>query len=62
VLEGALKGLAIEPAELDARLNVTLGKAGFRDPAVRTGELSGGWLKRLAIARALVARRIVTAR
>jgi ATP-binding cassette subfamily F protein uup len=55
VLEGALKGLAIEPAELDARLNVTLGKAGFRDPAVRTGELSGGWLKRLAIARALVA-------
>jgi ATP-binding cassette subfamily F protein uup len=39
----------------DARVKVTLGKAGFHDPAVRVGELSGGWLKRLAIARELVA-------
>ncbi|MBI4874725.1 MAG: ABC-F family ATP-binding cassette domain-containing protein [Acidobacteria bacterium] len=38
-----------------ARFQVTLGKAGFRDPAARAGELSGGWRKRLAIARELVA-------
>ncbi len=49
VLEAAAEG-----AEAAARVNVTLGKAGFRDPAARAGELSGGWLKRLAIARELV--------
>ncbi len=41
-------------AESGARVNVILGKAGFRDPGARTSELSGGWLKRLAIARELV--------
>src|SRR6185295_2591882 len=36
-----------------ARVGVTLGKAGFDDPAQLVDVLSGGWRKRLAIAREL---------
>ena len=45
-----LEAAAREPALVAP----VLGQAGFRDPQARTGELSGGWRKRLAIARALV--------
>ncbi len=48
--------LAADPAEefeKAARVAVTLGKAGFEDPAQPVAILSGGWRKRLAIAREL---------
>jgi ABC transport system ATP-binding/permease protein len=52
VVEEALAGLgAHDAAEHHRRLAVTLGKVGFTDPGQRTETLSGGWRKRLAIAR-----------
>jgi len=54
VVEGPLAQEPLDEAERHARLRVTLGKAGFTDPAARVETLSGGWRKRLAIACALV--------
>jgi ATP-binding cassette subfamily F protein uup len=53
-LAEALSGLELDDATRGTRINVTLGRAGFTDPGVRAGELSGGWRRRLAIARELV--------
>ena len=54
VVEEALEGLPpAEAGERQRRLNVALGKVGFTDPGERTETLSGGWRKRLAIAREL---------
>jgi ATP-binding cassette subfamily F protein uup len=41
-------------AERDARIHVTLGRAGFADPTQPVAVLSGGWRKRLAIAMCLI--------
>jgi ABC transport system ATP-binding/permease protein len=49
-----LDGTPLEPAEKAGRVHRTLGQAGFTDEDVTPGTLSGGWLKRLAIASALV--------
>ena len=54
VLERALSGIHAPQAEREARLQETLGRAGFEDFEVRAATLSGGWRKRLAIAEALV--------
>jgi ATP-binding cassette subfamily F protein uup len=54
VLAGALDGLSLDAHEIEGRVAVALGKAGFVDGAQETRVLSGGWKKRLAIARALV--------
>ena len=54
VLREALGQAGLDPHEVDGRVAVALGKAGFADDAQRTATLSGGWKKRLAIARALV--------
>ncbi|MEA2603557.1 MAG: transport system ATP-binding/permease protein [Acidobacteriota bacterium] len=53
VLIQALAGDPAEEFEKLARVGVTLGKAGFDDPAQSVDILSGGWRKRLAIAREL---------
>ena len=54
--EVVLDGLAdspLEDFERAARAGVVLGRLGFRDPRQPVGTLSGGWVKRLAIAREL---------
>src|ERR1019366_6158509 len=43
----------LDDLERAARINITLGRAGFTDGAVPTDSLSGGWTRRLAIAREL---------
>jgi ATP-binding cassette subfamily F protein uup len=45
---------ALDDYEKSSRLARALGKAGFNDRGVATDALSGGWRKRLAIARELV--------
>jgi ABC transport system ATP-binding/permease protein len=58
VAEAAISGSEAATAERDelvtARVNVTLGKAGFTDLSQHAQSLSGGWRKRLAIARELL--------
>ena len=54
VLRDALEGEGLDDHEADARVAVALGKAGFVDGGQPTATLSGGWTKRLAIARELV--------
>ncbi|MFP3938785.1 MAG: ABC-F family ATP-binding cassette domain-containing protein [Thermoanaerobaculia bacterium] len=54
VVEEALAGLgSLDEGEHHRRMAVALGKVGFTDPGERTETLSGGWRKRLAIAREL---------
>ena len=53
VLSEALAGEGLDDLERSARINQTLGRAGFTDVSLRTEALSGGWRRRLAIAREL---------
>jgi ABC transport system ATP-binding/permease protein len=55
VIAEAIAGEHLDDMERAARINLTLGRAGFSDGAVRTTALSGGWKRRLAIARELAA-------
>ncbi len=43
-----------DPLHREGQIAKALGSCGFIDSTVRVGSLSGGWLKRLAIAQALV--------
>ena len=54
ILTQALADDPSEDFEKSARVAVTLGRAGFNDPAQPADVLSGGWRKRLAISRELV--------
>ncbi len=54
VLHAALAGAALDDHEKEARVSVALGRAGFEDGARAVATLSGGWKKRLAIARELL--------
>jgi ATP-binding cassette subfamily F protein uup len=47
----ALKDDPLDPHEKEAAVGIMLGKVGFVDPSYKVGNLSGGWQKRLAIAR-----------
>ncbi len=53
VVIAGLADLHLSEHEVAARVAVALGRAGFVDHEARAGSLSGGWRKRLAIARAL---------
>jgi ATP-binding cassette subfamily F protein uup len=57
VLEAAVlatAGSALDREERLARLGASLGRLGFTEPCAPVDTLSGGWKKRLAVARALV--------
>jgi ATP-binding cassette subfamily F protein uup len=54
VLEEALPAHGLDQAERAAAVSVTLGKAGFADGDAAVESLSGGWRRRLSIARALI--------
>jgi ATP-binding cassette subfamily F protein uup len=51
VIAQAIAGERLDDLERAARINLTLGRAGFTDIAVAADALSGGWRRRLAIAR-----------
>jgi ATP-binding cassette subfamily F protein uup len=53
VIAQAIAGERLDPLERAARINLTLGRAGFVDGSVQVDALSGGWRRRLAIAREL---------
>jgi ATP-binding cassette subfamily F protein uup len=53
VIAEAIAGERLDELEHAARVNQTLGRAGFTDGSLRTSALSGGWKRRLAIAREL---------
>ena len=54
VIGSALDRCGVSGTERGARFAENLGRAGFDDLDATTAELSGGWLKRLAIVEALV--------
>jgi ABC transport system ATP-binding/permease protein len=53
-MEAAVRAAQIPHDEWERALRETLGRAGFTDFSAAAASLSGGWRKRLAIARALV--------
>jgi ATP-binding cassette subfamily F protein uup len=56
VLADALRDEHAEAHEKATQVSITLSKVGFSDPRQKVGTLSGGWRKRLAVARELVRR------
>jgi ATP-binding cassette subfamily F protein uup len=51
IVADTLTGERLDDLERSARINTTLGRAGFTDGSVEAVTLSGGWRRRLAIAR-----------
>jgi len=56
VLAGALAHDPMEAYERDTQVRISLSKFGFDQPDRGVAELSGGWRKRLALARAMIQR------
>lgn len=54
VLAGTLAPQALDPIERDTRIDILLSQLEFPDRDQQADSLSGGWRKRLAIARALI--------
>ncbi len=55
IVNAAIIGEHLDALERAARVNLALGRAGFTNADVRAGSLSGGWKRRLSIARELAA-------
>jgi ATP-binding cassette subfamily F protein uup len=55
IVAAAIPDSHMDEMERAARINQTLGRAGFTDGSLRTDSLSGGWKRRLAVARELAA-------
>ena len=53
IVAEAIAGEHLDDLERAARINLTLGRAGFSEGSALTESLSGGWRRRLAIAREL---------
>ncbi len=53
VVAAGMSDLPLEDYERDTQVSITLTKMGFADPIQRVETLSGGWRKRLALAREL---------
>jgi ABC transport system ATP-binding/permease protein len=53
VMEDAVREAKVPAAQWDRQIRETLGRAGYKDFTLVAASLSGGWRKRLAIARAL---------
>jgi ATP-binding cassette subfamily F protein uup len=54
IITEAIAAERLDDLERASRINQTIGRAGFPDSSLRTEALSGGWKRRLAIARELV--------
>ncbi|MCB9851402.1 MAG: ABC-F family ATP-binding cassette domain-containing protein [Phycisphaerales bacterium] len=54
VLQDALSDIAMESYERDTQVAIALSKFGFEDPSTEVKKLSGGWRKRLSLARAII--------
>ena len=54
VVAAGLDGCGFEEYECSAQVGIVLGKVGIEDRTQLIGTLSGGWLKRVALARELV--------
>jgi len=54
VLDQSLAARGVAADEREGRVQAVLGRSGFADSGIEVGTLSGGWLKRLAIAREMV--------
>ena len=54
ILAAALVDLPLDPTERELQITLTLTKVGFSDRDQRAAALSGGWRKRLAIAREII--------
>ena len=55
IVAEAIRDEHLDESERAARIHLTLGRAGFADGNARTETLSGGWKRRLAIAREMAA-------
>jgi ABC transport system ATP-binding/permease protein len=53
IVAGAINDDHLDELERAARINQTLGRAGFTDGSLQVDALSGGWKRRLAVAREL---------
>jgi ATP-binding cassette subfamily F protein uup len=53
IIETALHPFDLSPQESSRRIHLALGEAGFTDSSITIRHLSGGWRKRLSIARGI---------